>query len=396
MAKSSKSKIPTSGKNSAKHSASKKSSHSKHSKQKNLRSAAGSSAVALFDLTTTQWTPDEIKKSAIAVWDQTSPGTNCATSGSASPLPKEDCNCYIKNAARALISSLPFDDPAYDADMILSKLAVAGSGWTALGKDPDAAREQADKGSVVIAGMTSSELGEENGHLAFVVIGKEYSGTLKRDLPRCCAGALNAAARVSDRGIHFTFPVRKALDVKYFARKPNLTLPPSMLLVHLQEAVVPAAAAIDTRLKGMLQAEPPIDADPSHLLTDFRTKLNAALQALEAAGTPFKLVEGFRTTDRQQFLYGSGRPSAVPYGRPGPIVTNADGVTKRSKHQGDGSAGTGVAADCYPTKDGKIISPIPPSSDPVWTAYATAVKNQGLVAGQDFTSIKDSPHCELA
>lgn len=150
---------------------------------------------------------------------------------------------------------------------------------------------------------------------------------------------------------------------------------------------------INTVAKGILLVEPPINADPANFTATFRTKLNAALADLTAQGKPFKLVEGFRTTDRQQWLYGSGRPTAVPYGRPGPIVTNADGVTKKSKHQGTGVAGSGKAADCYPTRNGKVF--IPPSSDPIWSAYATAVKAQGLVAGQDFTTLKDSPHCEL-
>jgi hypothetical protein len=45
-------------------------------------------------------------------------------------------------------------------------------------------------------------------------------------------------------------------------------------------------------------------------------------------------------------------------------------------------------------KDGKVF--IPPNTDPVWSAYAAAVVAQGLVAGHNFKSIKDSPHCELA
>ena len=33
---------------------------------------------------------------------------------------------------------------------------------------------------------------------------------------------------------------------------------------------------------------------------------------MAGANAPFKLVEGFRSTDRQQWLYGSGRPAAKP------------------------------------------------------------------------------------
>ena len=142
-----------------------------------------------------------------------------------------------------------------------------------------------------------------------------------------------------------------------------------------------------------LAAEPPREANPANLVAEFRTKLQSALDALSAGGTPFKFHEGFRTVDRQQWLYGSGRPTAK-YGRPGPVVSYKDGVNKLSNHQGDGTPGSGRAADCYPLNtDGKVY--IPKASDPVWTAYANAVKAQGLTAGNDW-AMRDSPHCELA
>jgi D-alanyl-D-alanine carboxypeptidase len=158
---------------------------------------------------------------------------------------------------------------------------------------------------------------------------------------------------------------------------------------------ISAARRIDTQFKGLTQAlEPANDANPADLDPTFRAKLSAALVALQTANTPFKLVEGFRTVDRQQWLYGSGRPSVTPYGRPGKIVTNADGVTNKSKHQGAGTAGTGLAADCYPMQNGKVY--VPPAGDPIWGTYATAVEAQGLVAGFRWTKLKDSPHCEAA
>ena len=154
-----------------------------------------------------------------------------------------------------------------------------------------------------------------------------------------------------------------------------------------------AAQPINATHKGITQAlEPPIDRDLANLREEFRSKLASALADLAAAGTPFKLVEGFRTTERQQWLFGSGRPSA-PFGRPGPIVTNADGVSKKSNHQGNGAPGSGSAADCYPMKNGKVF--IPPSSDPVWTKYADAAEAHGLKSGHRWKSLKDSPHCEL-
>jgi hypothetical protein len=156
-----------------------------------------------------------------------------------------------------------------------------------------------------------------------------------------------------------------------------------------------AIRPINAALKAaVLAVEPPINRDRAALDQTFVLKLDAALADLNAQGTPFKLVEGFRTTERQQWLFGSGRRGVEPHGRPGPILTNADGVSKLSRHQGTGVTGSGRAADCYPMKDGKVF--IPPNTDPVWSAYAAAVVAQGLVAGHNFKSIKDSPHCELA
>jgi peptidoglycan L-alanyl-D-glutamate endopeptidase CwlK len=49
----------------------------------------------------------------------------------------------------------------------------------------------------------------------------------------------------------------------------------------------------------------------------FRRKAEAVLQACAAGGLPFKVFEGFRSPQRQQFLYDQGRT------RPGGIVTHA-------------------------------------------------------------------------
>jgi hypothetical protein len=159
-------------------------------------------------------------------------------------------------------------------------------------------------------------------------------------------------------------------------------------------ALAPVRALdIDARAKTLaIGAEPPIDRDPNDLVPEFRNRLQAVLRQLEAAGTPFRFHEGFRTIERQQWLFGSGRPTA-PFGRPGPIVTRADGVSVKSNHQGDGTPGSGRAADCYPMRDGRVF--IPAADDPVWRAYADAARANGLSAGLFWTTFKDAPHCEL-
>ena len=150
---------------------------------------------------------------------------------------------------------------------------------------------------------------------------------------------------------------------------------------------------LDVREKAAIQLEPQRDNNPASLDPDFKARLTRALQDLEARGTPFRFIEGFRTVERQQWLFGQGRPEAKPFGRAGKVITQRDGVTKMSNHQGTGKAGSGKAADCYPVRNGKVF--IPDASDPVWDAYADAVERQGLSAGHRWKSFKDSPHAEL-
>jgi len=142
-------------------------------------------------------------------------------------------------------------------------------------------------------------------------------------------------------------------------------------------------------------SEPDRDRDLRNLDPIFREKLIAVLAEMEALGTPFKLSEGFRTEKRQAWLFGQGRMSA-PFGREGPKVTNANGITKLSNHQGTGEPGTGCAADCYPAgADGKIIWPPPSDSDARWELYARAAEKRGLVAGYRWKQPHDPPHIEL-
>jgi peptidoglycan L-alanyl-D-glutamate endopeptidase CwlK len=63
--------------------------------------------------------------------------------------------------------------------------------------------------------------------------------------------------------------------------------------------------------------EPPRNSDPACLHPLFREKARALLAALSSEGIPFRLFEGFRSPERQQYLYTQGRT------RPGAIVTKA-------------------------------------------------------------------------
>ncbi|PYQ28166.1 MAG: hypothetical protein DMF56_17170 [Acidobacteria bacterium] len=174
------------------------------------------------------------------------------------------------------------------------------------------------------------------------------------------------------------------------------TKPAPERIAEPQNAPAPVSADAMLSAKAAAAAEPPKDRDPAKLAAAFRTKLDAVLAKLAAEKTPFKFDEGFRTVERQQWLYGSGRPAVKPYGRSGPIVTHKDGVKELSNHQGNGKAGSGRAADCYPAKaNGKIIWPPPPGNDPRWKRFADVAREQGLDAGYYWTDLKDLPHIEL-
>jgi peptidoglycan L-alanyl-D-glutamate endopeptidase CwlK len=132
--------------------------------------------------------------------------------------------------------------------------------------------------------------------------------------------------------------------------------------------------------------EPPINRDPDALDHEFRVRLAATLGQLAMEGLYFKFHEGFRTSVRQQWLYAQGRT------RTGPRVTNLNGTTKLSNHQGDGSIGSGRAADCYPLTNGKVdVNP----ERRIWQRYAEVAEANGLTAGYRWVSPHDPPHVEL-
>jgi hypothetical protein len=82
-----------------------------------------------------------------------------------------------------------------------------------------------------------------------------------------------------------------------------------------------------------------IDSSWEHLFPAFREKLKQVLQEAEAAtGHPWIMTEGYRSQERQTFLYDQGRK------RPGDIIT-------WQKHPVN--HGVGLAADVYPTSNGK-------------------------------------------
>jgi len=89
----------------------------------------------------------------------------------------------------------------------------------------------------------------------------------------------------------------------------------------------------------------------------------------------------YRNPIEQERLYKQGR-----FGNPGPIVTNCDGRTKKSKHNVFPSR----ALDCAILEGGKAIW----REEVFWPLGALA-KECGLVWGGSWTSFQDPPHLEL-
>src|SRR5215470_5472340 len=63
--------------------------------------------------------------------------------------------------------------------------------------------------------------------------------------------------------------------------------------------------------------EPKRNSDPAFLHPVFRQKAAELLEILAAEQIPFRLFEGYRSPERQQYLYAQGRT------RPGKIITKA-------------------------------------------------------------------------
>jgi peptidoglycan L-alanyl-D-glutamate endopeptidase CwlK len=91
-------------------------------------------------------------------------------------------------------------------------------------------------------------------------------------------------------------------------------------------------------------------------------------------GYPMKLVEGYRTPERQAELYAQGRT------KPGKVVTNA--------RAGESFHNYGVAADCVFVKEGYN------APERLWQIYGNVAARHGFTWGGVW-DLKDYPHIEM-
>ena len=128
--------------------------------------------------------------------------------------------------------------------------------------------------------------------------------------------------------------------------------------------------------------------DLSQIEPRLRAGVPKILAAMATIGFPMMVTDAVRTLEEQQALYAQGRT------KPGPIVTNADGVIKKSNHQVH-EDGLGRAVDCC------FIITGAPSWDVhlPWGAYGALAKALGFKWGGDWSTIQtglhDLPHVEI-
>ena len=126
-----------------------------------------------------------------------------------------------------------------------------------------------------------------------------------------------------------------------------------------------------------------IDRDKTNLFPAFAAILTVFEDNLAHQGLPFYLFEGFRSWERQEWLYAAGRT------RPGKIVTNAK--PGRSWHA------YGMAADYV--LDGMITKPGIQWSweirgHPEWLRMAQLAVGMGLEAAYFWEKFPECPHLQ--
>ncbi len=112
-------------------------------------------------------------------------------------------------------------------------------------------------------------------------------------------------------------------------------------------------------------------------------------EAIKESPVDFTITNGVRTVEEQQALYAQGRT------KPGHIVTNCDGIRKKSNHQLKAD-GYGYAVDLYPYVNGRVQV----NNVEGLKRIASHIKETALTLGIKIEwggdwKMKDYPHFEL-
>lgn len=128
-------------------------------------------------------------------------------------------------------------------------------------------------------------------------------------------------------------------------------------------------------LKKKLPKELPDYNRPTDLTPLVKRKAEAVIAEMSRLGHQIRIVEGFRSFERQSQLYAQGRTT------PGAIVTNAKA--------GESFHNYGVAVDFVFRKEGYN------AGETLWALLGKVGKMQGFEWGGDWKGFVDRPHFEL-
>ena len=120
---------------------------------------------------------------------------------------------------------------------------------------------------------------------------------------------------------------------------------------------------------------------------DLAQSVLTILHALDVLGFGMFVVEGVRSTERQQALYAQGRTAN------GNVVTHADGVVKKSNHQVKPD-GWGHAVDLAFLDDPTTAKMETYADSQPWALMGAMAESLGLVWGGRWT-MRDLPHVEI-
>lgn len=134
---------------------------------------------------------------------------------------------------------------------------------------------------------------------------------------------------------------------------------------------------VQALLRGPTGATP---RDTDRLIGVHPRLVQVVLQILDRL--PMFVVMGVRTPEQQAALYAQGRTA------PGHLVTDKDGVIRRSNHE-PALDGLGHAVDCA------FLGPDPFAATHDWLAYGLLGEAAGLIWGGRWHTLVDRPHLEL-
>jgi hypothetical protein len=134
---------------------------------------------------------------------------------------RNDCKKFLLAVLADFFDSIS-DLEGGQADDVVNRLRSPGSGWTSCNRSIDTAIAKAKSGDFVVAGMTSTDLGQHNGHVAVVVGGDDSRVPI---VPVGYAGSLGGAAPLEGGRLSETFPTADVHSEKvdYFFRTPDRT-----------------------------------------------------------------------------------------------------------------------------------------------------------------------------